>query len=438
MSALFTPLALRGVTRYRTPGGSEVLLQLELTRETMTTAVSVPLTFELDGNPLPPLEVQLEGTRLVVQHRISLGDRRGGGQGRVTIPSDANPADNAVYFVFGDEVPLKSRVAVEQPALGPLLRLAAAPSPTAMNQTAELTDLSGAAALDFSQVALLVWQGAFTADEAAAKAVRDFVESGGALVLLPGAEPGPAVFAGLTWGDEQTAKDDAPPFSVAHWNDTDGPLANTSGGESLPLPSLQVYRRRQIAGQGEELASFADGVPFLVRARRGQGQVVYCATLPDAKWSTLGDGTVLVPMLQRLLREGGKRLAPPRLGWCGEAIAAGAIAAGDWRPLDEQSSREFPLHAGLYRHEAALLALNRPPREDDRERFAADDLPALFGGVPFRSFQEKERSRERLQSEIWRFFIIALLLALTAEALLILPARAPEPPQPDREGSASV
>lgn len=414
-------LGLRDAWRARRLDGSELRLDLSLVQGA-PRPVAVQVGAELNGNPLPPLSLRLESTQLDCRQRLDLGDRKGGGWGRLTLPADANARDNGVYFVYGDEQPLRAAVFAEAPALRSLLAVAAAPAPEALNQSAVADSPGKLAATSLDQAALVIWQGALPDEPAQRDRLRAFAAAGGSLLLLPGdGAAGPRLFEGTGWGEVENA----PPqrhFPVAHWDGEQGPLAKGASGHALPVDSLRVLRRRHLEGTGQLLAGFADGKPFLLRRQEGAGQVLWLATLPDPAWSDLGEGLVLVPMLQRLLADGGKRLSPGLQACCGELPAA--RLAEDWRPLESGAALEYPWQAGVYQRGQELLALNRPPAEDDRLLVEESELHRCFGKVNLHLLSEAGQGGERLQSEVWRSVLLALLLALVAESWLTLPGTA--------------
>ena len=48
----------------------------------------------------------------------------------------------------------------------------------------------------------------------------------------------------------------------------------------------------------------------------------------------------------------------------------------------------------------------------------------LFRDVPFQMHEERNRTGDRLQGEIWRVFVTLMLLFLILEGVLILPTKA--------------
>jgi hypothetical protein len=70
-----------------------------------------------------------------------------------------------------------------------------------------------------------------------------------------------------------------------------------------------------------------------------------------------------------------------------------------------------------------IIALNRPPGEDQPETLSTTDLNELFAGLDFRVLTDTLEDARTLTSEIWRAFLIAMALALVGEALLCMPPR---------------
>src|SRR5262249_33473489 len=158
------------------------------------------------------------------------------------------------------------------------------------------------------------------------------------------------------------------------------------------------------------LAAFEDGAPFLARQTLGRGEVFFCASLPDRDWSSLSEGPVLVPMMQRLLQRGSRRLQQALSVSCGELSAVDQTAR--WETVDSPQAKEIRTQAGVYRSGERLLAVNRPPSEDDPEVLDGAEAKRLFGPVPTQLLQERRSATDALQGEIWRVFLFSMLLFL--------------------------
>ena len=338
------------------------------------------------------------------------------GWGKVELPADDNLADNTAYFAYALPVPLRTAI-VGEGASAQRLRFAAAPDKTRADRTADLLLPARAESIAWKETALVIWA-APAPLEAVGKALQTWIESGGVLLCLPPGGEGGAGPLGLTWGGVENAPKDAP-FRVAAWDDLDGPLARTDSGSPLPLARLEIARRQlPTAGEAAHIAgTFADGRPFLVSRKTGAGQVFACATLPEAEWSSLGDGFVLLPMVQRLLALGGQRLAPPSMAVAGEWHPADAQET--WTAIETDKRRDWRWHAGVYQSGANRVALNRPDAEDALEITDRARLPELLRGVKLTVMAGAlELKADRLQSEIWPAMVVLTMLFMCVEMAL--------------------
>ena len=146
--------------------------------------------------------------------------------------------------------------------------------------------------------------------------------------------------------------------------------------------------------------------------------------MPSTEWSTLTEGTVLVPMLQRALYEGGSRLSQVSTAWCGEWMPDDSRST--WTSLDADVKDDFKdprWHAGVYRNGNQTIALNTPPAEFEELSIDNSTAEALFGNVPVQTLEARNEQTGDLQSEIWRILLLAALLSIVIEGFLILPEK---------------
>jgi hypothetical protein len=73
-----------------------------------------------------------------------------------------------------------------------------------------------------------------------------------------------------------------------------------------------------------------------------------------------------------------------------------------------------------------LLAINRPITENESGPIDEEAVAGLLEGVEYREIRDELGSGDSLLSEVWRAFLVAMALALLAEAILCLPP-VPEP-----------
>ncbi len=356
------------------------------------------------------------------------------GWGKVELPADENPADNTAYFAYAPPVPLRA-VIVGDGAATARLRFASAPDPNRTDRTADVLPAARAENIAWKETALIVWA-APAPGEVVARSLQSWIDGGGVLLSLPPGGEAASGPLGLAWSAAEDAPKEAP-FRVTAWDDLDGPLARTDSGTALPLAQL-VVARRQVPNAGETahaVAAFADGRAFLLSRQVGAGRAFACATLPEVEWSNLGDGFVLLPMMQRLLRLGGQRLAPPVMGVAGVWQPDDAQAA--WSAVETDRRRDWRWHAGVYQSGAQRVALNRPDIEDAPEIVPAERLPELLRGVKLNVMTGAlELQADRLQSEIWPAMIVLTMLFMCAEMALAT-SKAMLPMKPAAKSSAS-
>ncbi len=420
-----TSATLAEVFRRARPDGAELNLALDLARNAPvgSSPARFPLALTLNGVK-SQTELDMDGAALRWRHKVDLGPAKGLGWGALELPADANVRDNSAYFVFGSDSALRATVVSDQPALIRNAQLAALAPAT--RQPAEVLTPAAFAERTGSDATLLLWHAPLP-DAAGERRLRGFIEEGGAVLFLPPGRTDTGKFLGFGWADAQPASADKP-FKVAKWEQQEGPLAKTDEGLSLPLADLDITRRQPITGEPTALASFADGSPLLTRRALGKGQFFFCATVPHEDWSTLGDGPVLVPMLQRLLQTGARRLNQETMVACGELSALDR--AKQWLPADGSLGKNIALNAGIYRAGERLLAVNRPSAEDDRSVLEPAVAKQLLGPLPLQLLQERTARSDALQGEIWRIFLLGMLAFLFLEAWLVLPNKKPATADP--------
>jgi hypothetical protein len=409
-------ISLKEVSRRSQGGNSELQFVLDLQRNRPANA-SLPVTLTLDGVPTQT-PLAFEGQSLRWRRRVDLGAHPAGGWGSFTLPADANARDNTTYFVYGAETAVRGVVVSRSPDTARYLQLAAA---SRTGRPAELLAPAGFPAANLAGCSLLIWQDALPEGEAAVR-VQSFVSEGGVAVFFPPGRADAGQFNALGWGAVE-ASEAAGGFHVLRWNEDEGPLARSDERISLPLRQTDFPRRQLIAGQKNVLAAFEDGAALLARQSLGRGEFYFCASLPADDWSSLADGPVLVPMLQRMLQDGVRRLQSVSTAACGEVSAADL--AKTWVCVDSKEPKDIRFQAGVYQSGDHLMAVNRPAAEDDPEMADSDEIKKLFGDLPLQMLQDRRVDTGQLQGEIWRMFLFLMLLLLLGEGLLILPAKRP-------------
>jgi len=380
------------------------------------------------------------------------------GWGWVRLPSDSNPLDDISYFVFEQPPPRRTVIVSESPELIAAIELSASIAPQqSIRCEAERVSVSQLDAIAWESLGLIVWHEPLPTGRSL-ELLENFLDSGGELLLVPPETPDDTTAFGIRWvGWESVpatsgAIDPADTTSgtvslarIAQWQNDSQLLANTLSGAALPLGQLGVRRLCGFEGTAVPLASLPDGRPILARveswrpdgtrdgnptdgASRSDGMtgkalsgITLCTTTPSDRDSTLaGDGVVLYVAIQRLLAAGSQRVATVRGGTAGIdrpwSDANVELAAGD----EVAPSSEYAWRAGVYSHDGMLYAFERGLREDDAVRVDENVLGQMFGELSWVKAGVADASR-RLVQEIWRWFVVVMLIALLVEAALSLP-----------------
>lgn len=428
---------LTGIRQRTTGDGGELLVSLRLERaEESDEPAIVPIQFEIDG-ARSVLNAELAGKDFELrEHRIPLGPRQQRGWGRVSIPADANPADNEFYFAFDQAETHRTAIVADDPNVGEALRLAASiPTDPGELCSAEVFELAQAASIDWEKTALVLWQAPLPQNEMAEQ-FEAFVARGGQVAFFPPLTPDGGEFMGVSW-QEWTA----PPEGaiVESWRGDQDLLAHTQSGMSLPVGQLELHKVCGLSGEVTPLATLKGGVPLVARAPTPRGGVYFFATTPAAGDSNLAsDGIVLYVAVQRALAAGAAAIGGAQQLIAGEP---GAETAAGWRRLagDEHGvSIENAFQQGAYAAEGAVVAINRPEAEDAAGVLADDRVTALFRDLDFVRIDEEAGSARSLVQEVWRSFLAAMMFALVAEAWLSMPRVAQAATMGQNLGGASA
>jgi len=418
------------VRRVESTAGAELLLSLRVEQSAGDGKGTVPITVEVDG-ARSEIAVAIDGTEAEVKnHAIPLAGQAQG-WGRVSIPADANAADNEFFFVYQKPAARKTLVVADDPEAVRPLALAAAVSPDPSVESAvETVAPDQLAAVAWEGVSLVLWQAELPGDDAAER-LRFFLGRGGKAVFFPPASPGGGAFAGVRWGSWRETESEKP---VTRWTGDQDLLAKTRGGAALPVGDLEVSRYCEVQGDQTTLATLDGGAPLLCRAVVSEGgaaeagdgnrNAYFCATTTSPADSSLArDGVVLYVMVQRALAAGAAALDTAR------RFDAGAVpvsSTAEWELLAgsrDAVPSEYPIRAGVYRHGENLYAVNRGEPEDRTATVGDAQVAGLFNRLEFDRVDASAGGGSALLSEVWRLFLAAMIVALLVEAALCLPRK---------------
>ena len=409
-------------------------LRLGFTRSG-TESQTIPVEVEMKG-AVTSSEVTLDGPLTIWQQQLRISGAAEESWIHISIPDDSNRSDNHLYLVIPPSLTPHVEIFSGDERTGRIVAAALSvgiPGDSQISLSSEMNEAP------LSETSMIVWQNPLPEGEAAGL-LEEFVENGGTILFLPFEDPPtPERVASATarvlfdtrWGAVDQSSDELP-LTIANWDQQDGPAARTSEGFSLPLDRTDFFKRRRLVSTGSPMVLFSDNESFLTVTRSGRGRAYWMTSLPSREWSALGQGFAFVPMVQRMLLESTLRFVSP------VQLEAGRLSRKDqdakWEPIMPASANQHPdFHAGIYRNGDRLVAVNIPVDELDMTLYTQDDLrsalapldPIVLSGMSdsILSSEATSGSGSELQSELWRIFLIVMVVFLGVESFLTLPAR---------------
>ena len=362
------------------------------------------------------LEVKLESQSVLWRPAFDLKNEPDEGWISITCPDDFCQYDNICYLTYGSTEPPQVGVRASNPRTSLILRSA---SQSQQGDLADSLPLSGFGEKDVLSRKILVHQGEINSE--VEKVLEEFVIKGGRLVLFPSETKSSNISKLFSWGPlEEKQKDEF--FLVNNWREDSGILANSSDGNRLPLDRLEIKRRRT-PKQGETLAYYSDGKPFLSSLNLGQGVIYSFSTLPIDSWSSMSNGYVIVPALQRLIEESSSANSFIQSWFCGEKESKETTL---FEPIGDTKDNVPYLHAGIYRINGRLTAINRPKTENDTLFLKVEQILGKLPDISSRTLEDESSSGSIDRSEVWSLFLTLCLFLLLGEAFLGQPATVPK------------
>lgn len=196
-------------------------------------------------------------------------------------------------------------------------------------------------------------------DGAAWTALREFVDAGGLLVVMPAPEAESrgwierfVASLGLPWVIDPGAEPLETPLRFAAVQPARA-MGDLFAAIAAELPDLlrpvETIRRHAIVGAGADaVLFFADGTPFLVASEPDVGRrgvVLFFAAAPELGSTNLPVKPLMVPLMQEIVRRGLAGIGRRDRAETGEALRAlpsGALA----REIESPTGRRIPLREG--------------------------------------------------------------------------------------------
>lgn len=407
----------------RTEGDGDVAAQVPIEFEVNNVRSVVEVVLDRRESPdrlhTVDLGASLQGYRIPIDSTLKAG------WGSVGLPGDANPLDNRFFFVFSEPPVRRVVIVSDDVKSGEAFRQAlVVPTDVRRQHQVDVISVTRVAEINWESTSLLIWQAALPSGLVAAQ-IEQFVDAGRVVMFFPPRQSTDETLYGSRWTGWQTSSGNRQVSNISWWRGDADLLAHAESGDALPLNELRTYRYCSFESHGTPLARFGDDVPLLTRVPTDRGAVYFCSTLPTAEFSSLErEGVVFYVMLQRALEQGARALD------VASQRDAGPDALADrnqWELVasvdDSQLLSQRGLHAGVYRDGSYWAAVNRSRIEDSATAVPVAIVDALFDGVSYQRIDVDVGDTSPLASELWRVFLIAMVVALLAEAVLSLPSR---------------
>ena len=420
---------VENVQRWERGNNAELVLDVVVrSKDSRDTTPKTRIAFEVN-NARSVVEVELDRQGASLQgHRIPIDTKLRSGWGSVGLPGDTNLLDNRFFFVFSEPPVRRAVVVSDDVKNGEAFRRALAiPIDPRLQHRVDVISVDRVAEIDWESTGLLIWQAALPRGSVAEQ-IAQFVDTGRVVMFFPPSQNTDERLFDSRWGDWQTPGNQQV-FGISWWRGDADLLAHVESGDALPLNELRTYRYRSFESPGTSLARFDDDAPLLTRVATDRGAVYFCSTLPTAQFSSLErEGVTFYVILQRALDQGCRALAVASQRDAGPDVL---IDRNEWElvaPADDSDaplhlSSQRGLHAGVYRDGAYWTAVNRSQIEDSAAAAPVETVDALFDGMSYRRIDVDVGDTSALASEMWRIFLIAMIVALLVEAVLSLPSR---------------
>ena len=431
-------IRVENVQRWKRGNDAELVLDITVRAEgDGDVAAQVPIEFEIN-NVRSVVEVDLDRQDASLQgYRLPIDSTLKAGWGSVGLPGDANPLDNRFFFVFSEPPVRRVVIVSDDVKSGEAFRqVLVVPTDIRRQHQVDVIPITRVAEINWESTSLLIWQAVLPSGLVAAQ-IEQFIDAGRVVMFFPPkAEAIPPVTGkgsqstderlfDSRWTGWQTSSGNQQVSNISWWRGDADLLAHAESGDALPLNELRIYRYRSFESHGTPLARFDDDAPLLTRVPTDRGAVYFCSTLPTAEFSSLErEGVVFYVMLQRALEQGSRALDVASQRDAGPDVLTDRnqwelVASVD----DSQLLSQRGLHAGVYRDGSYWTAVNRSQIEDSATAVPVATVDALFDGVSYQRIDVDVSDTSALASELWRVFLIAMVIALLAEAVLSLPSR---------------
>lgn len=416
--------------RVTSENSAQVQLDLKITQtgEQMQEG-EVPIDINVNGSTSRS-KIIVSGRESVLEGvTIDIDPGQTNGWGWVKIPSDRLTSDNSSYFSYS---PFKNSKTLltnkDGSANGPLVWVSESSPDGSAENLVQVTTAPNFSSLDVNDVSLIIWDDPLPEDEELKDQLAKYADGGGQLLFIASEVSSGADFEGVTFGDIVSSNQDDS-LLIDNWKVEEDLLAHSLDGAPLPVGELKIrqYRKLNYSSQVPiSLARFENGDSLLSKININNGFAYFLTTHMRPTWSDLSsNGIVLYVMVQRALAQGTAVKKGQNFREAGEIEQSIAsqwvrIAGSETAPSTENASI-----AGIYKlSNGEFLAINRSSMEVSSPSLSIDSVEEGFGNLPLQVIGSgNEEAESGIVQEIWRLFLLVMVIALVLEAYFSLPTK---------------
>lgn len=400
----------------------------------------------LDGQETTRVPVDLSETSEAVVRLPAIFDSAGTHRGEIRVASDAFPVDNSYYFTV--DVMSKIQVLVVNGEPSPnwyedeahWLSLAiggnTAESPFVLN-SATSRELD-AALLSQQDVVVLLNAGS-DLSTSQARALEDYVNDGGSLLIAPGDRVNGGQFNQLLGNISPAVLNESIRFANSDYL----LIADIDRRHPVLLPlgvdwgvRFQGYWSVEALEDADVLMQFDNGSPALVERGVGRGNVLLFASSLDTEWNNLPLQGLYLPFVHESLRYLAQATTKERAYRIGSLIDLSDVPntgsglqvtapSGDSIALNQNGSSFTPQQIGFLTVDGGegplYYAVNANPEESNLEKIAPSALADSVTNPETQPVQSEQVRTAQLVAElegpqrVWWWILLLVMLMLLAE-----------------------
>lgn len=406
----------------------------------------VRVEFLLNDHTVEKREIKIPARESALVEFTDFNLSEGANRALISVSGDDFTQDNNFYLTLRRE-PQGQALVVENPGRGESLFLRSALT-TGENLPFAITVKSAGTVnpADLASYKVVILNDAEGVSTALARALEQFVERGGGLIIAAGRHMESSLvndtlkaIAPATLGDAVLLKSDYATLSEIK---TAHPIFDVFR-ESGRLAAARVfgYRRATPLEKSAVLARYEDGNPALIEASFGSGKVLLFTSTLDSSWNDLPLTPIYLPLVRQMVRYLGERdarawsvvgqtfTAPPATDGALPAVdlpSGGRLTERNQTAASELivNAREPGFYKLRYSQAADFAAVDLDGKESDFtklniEEFVAAVSGADKSGTPAEATQAKVSGEEvEARQRVWWPLLVTALVLFVAEAVL--------------------